>query len=54
MIIPSQKEVTLEYHYNLYDQIGFTLSGLSLGFLIIEKLFRSLRPPQHTLSRPQD
>ena len=54
MIIPSQKEVTLEYHYNLYDQIGFTLSGLSLGFLIIEKLFRSLRSPQHTLSRPQD
>lgn len=39
MIIPEQEEVTLEYSYNSWDKIGFSISILSLIILILSIFF---------------
>jgi len=35
MVIPFENEVTLEYSYNVWDKIGFTVSILSLIIFIL-------------------
>ncbi len=52
MVIPFQEKVVLSYHYNLYDKIGFSLSLITLCFLITQKLFHSLKPlPRNPLKQ---
>lgn len=40
MVIPYQKQVTLQYHYNFWDKTGMVLSFFGIIYLILNLFFR--------------
>lgn len=58
MVIPTQKEVTLKFGYNFWDKLGTVISLITflgvVGFLIIQKLSRSVLNPKQKSLIPQD
>lgn len=57
MVIPTQKEVTLQFDYNIWDKIGMMLSIISIlivVFLIIQKPYHFLEFLKRKFLTPQD